>query len=183
MRAGDNGDYRLTKPVFLIGFMGSGKTSVADYLARERGLSAVDADDYLEACEGRSIASIFAEDGEGHFRDLETRYLRELAEGEPCLVSTGGGVVKRPENVAIMSERGFVVYLRTTAEESAARIPDSSSRPLFKNLETARVTLSEREPLYEAAADIRVETVGRPVEEIAQEVLSILEHAWVAMRR
>ena len=182
MRANDNGDCRLTKPVFLIGFMGSGKTTTADYLAREHGLSAIDADDYLEAREGRIIADIFAEDGEGHFRDLETRYLRELAEGEPRLVSTGGGVVKRPENVTIMRERGFVVYLRTTAEEAAARIPDSSSRPLFKNLETARTTLAERKPLYEAAADIQIETVGRPVEERAQEVLSALEHAGVAVR-
>ena len=172
--------YQLSKPVFFVGFMGSGKTTVSRFLGARYGFRAVDADEYLEQRSGRIIADIFAEDGEECFRDLETRCLEKLSSGEPGLVSCGGGVVKREQNVQLMRDHGFVVYLRTTAEEAAARIPDSSSRPLFRNLETARKTLAEREPLYEAAADASVDTVGRDVSDIAAEVLCILEDNGIA---
>ena len=164
----------LSKPVFFIGFMGAGKTSVARHLAQACGLEHVDADEYLEHQEGRAIASIFAQDGEGRFRDLESRYLRELAQGAPCLVGCGGGVVKRPANVRTMKDAGYVVYLAVDAEAAAQRIPDTGSRPLFGNLDTARATIAERVPLYEAAADASVDTTARTVAEVADEVRTIL---------
>ena len=167
--------YRLTKPVFFIGFMGAGKTSVCQQLAVTHGLASIDADEYLELREDRIIADIFAEDGDEAFRDIETDVLRDLAARSPRLIGCGGGVVsKRPENAKIMSDAGFVVYLKVTADEAARRIPNTDSRPMFKNLEVARTTIKEREPAYEAAADATVDTEGRSIIDVANEVALIL---------
>lgn len=168
------GGYELVKPVYFVGFMGAGKTSVSQYLAKTLGLASIDADEYLELLEDRVIADIFAEDGEDYFRDMETVYLRELSKRSPRFIGCGGGVVKRPENDRIMNEHGFVIYLVVTADEAAARIPNTDSRPLFKDLENARKSVAEREPLYEAAADATVDTTGRSVPEISAEVRDIL---------
>ena len=83
----------LARPVFFVGFMGAGKTSVSRRLARLCGIASIDMDSYIERREGRRIRDIFAEDGEGRFRDLETQVLREMTQGDPALVSCGGGVV------------------------------------------------------------------------------------------
>jgi shikimate kinase len=168
------GGYELEKPVYFIGFMGAGKTSVSQYLAKTLGLASIDADEYLELLEDRIIADIFAEDGEDYFRNMETIYLKELSKRSPRLIGCGGGVVKRPENIDIMKEHGYTVYLGVTAEEAAARIPNTDSRPLFKDLDNARRSVAEREPLYEAAADVYVNTTRREVPEIAAEVRDIL---------
>ncbi len=176
------GGYELSKPVYFIGFMGAGKTSVSQYLAKTLGLASIDADEYLELLEDRVIADIFAEDGEDSFRTLETRYLEELSRRSPRFIGCGGGVVKRPENGRLMQDTGCVVYLLVTADEAAARIPNTDSRPLFKNLEVARSTVAEREPLYESAADIIVDTTGRTVPEIAAEVHDILLERGVLLK-
>lgn len=168
------GGYQLEKPVYFIGFMGAGKTSVSQYLAKTCGLASIDADEYLELLEDRIIADIFAEDGEDAFRNMESRYLAELSQRSPRFIACGGGVVKRPQNAETMKNSGFVVYLGVTAESAAARIPNTDSRPLFKNLDVARATLTQREPLYKAAADVYVETTDRGVPEIAEEVQRIL---------
>lgn len=165
------GGYRLTKPVFFIGFMGAGKTSVSQQLAVQYGLASIDADEYLELREDRIIADIFAEDGEEAFRDIETDVLRDLAERSPRLIGCGGGVVtKRAENAGIMRDNGYVVYLQVTADEAARRIPNTDSRPMFKNLETARKTIAERIPQYEDAAHYSIDTEGREVTDIAREI-------------
>lgn len=169
------GRYVLQKPVFFIGFMGAGKTSVSQQIAVTCGVASIDADEYLELREDRIIANIFAEDGEEAFRDIETDVLRDLAGRSPRLIGCGGGVVtKRPENAEIMKDAGFVVYLKVSADGAAARIPNTDSRPMFKNLETARKTIVERAPQYEAAASASVETEGRTIREVADEVVSIL---------
>lgn len=172
--------YSLTKPVFFIGFMGAGKTSVSQQIAVTCGVASIDADEYLELREDRIIADIFAEDGEEAFRDIETDVLRDLAARSPRLIGCGGGVVtKRPENAEIMREAGYVVYLKVTADGAAARIPNTDSRPMFKNLETARKTIVEREPQYEAAANIAVQTEGRTIREVAEEVVEHLLEAGI----
>ena len=151
----------LTRPVFFVGFMGAGKTSVARRLARTCGVASVD---------------IFAEGGEEGFRAIETDVLRELgAKPDPLLISCGGGVVVTPANHDVFREAGFVVYLEVTADEAASRISDTSTRPLFQNLEAARARCEERLPLYEAVANVRVSTAGKSVPAIAREVQRILE--------
>ncbi len=175
--------YTLTKPVFFIGFMGAGKTSVSQQIAVTCGVASIDADEYLELREDRIIADIFAEDGEEAFRDIEADVLRDLARRSPRLIGCGGGVVtKRRENADIMRESGFVVYLQVTADGAAERIPNTESRPMFKNIETARKTIVERMPQYEAAADVSVDTEGRSIREVADEVVERLLEAGVLVK-
>lgn len=165
----------LARPVFFVGFMGAGKTSVSRRLARLCGIASIDMDSYIERREGRRIRDIFAEDGEGRFRDLETQVLREMTQGDPALVSCGGGVVLRPENRAILREGGFVVFLKVQADEAKSRISDPSTRPLLGDAEAARKTNAERLPLYEEVADATVDTSGKGVTALAYKVKSILE--------
>lgn len=165
----------LARPVFFVGFMGAGKTSVSRRLARLCGIASIDMDSYIERREGRRIRDIFAEEGEERFRDLETQVLREMTQGDPALVSCGGGVVLRPENRAILREGGFVVFLKVGADEAKSRISDPSTRPLLGDAEAARKTNAERLPLYEEVADATVDTSGRGVTALAYKVKSILE--------
>lgn len=175
--------YILTKPVFFIGFMGAGKTSVSQQLAVTYGLASIDADEYLELREDRIIADIFAEDGEEFFRDLESDVLLDLAKRSPRLIGCGGGVVtKRPQNAVIMRQHGYVVYLKVSAEAAAARIPNTESRPMFKNLDTARKTIVERMPQYEAAAHASVDTEGRTIRDVTEDVAKILLDEGVMVR-
>ena len=95
------------------------------------------------------------------------------------VIGCGGGVVKRKENVDVMRDAGYVVYLETTVDEAVQRIPNTDSRPLFNDLDSTRALLAERIPLYEAAADIKVDTVGLTTAEVAQVVKDALEEASV----
>lgn len=168
--------YELDRPVFLVGFMGAGKTSVARKLARMAGVASVDMDTYIERCEHKRVKEIFAEVGEEGFRAIETQTLYELGmKKDPMVVSCGGGVVLRPENRKALSELGLVVYLSVTAAEAASRISDVSSRPLFGDLQNAQRVIDERLPLYEEVADVTIDTVGRGSSSIAHEVFDILK--------
>ena len=143
----------LARPVFFVGFMGAGKTSVARRLARTCGVASVDMDTYLERREGKRVKEIFAQAGEDGFRAIETDVL----------------------NRAILRDAGFVVYLKVTADEAKSRISDTSTRPLFQDLDVARKTSEERLPLYAEVADLTIDTAGKNVATIAREVQSALE--------
>ncbi len=170
----------LARPVFFVGFMGAGKTSVSRYIARRWKLSAIDLDTYLERREGRVIRDIFAEDGEEAFRAIESDVLQEVGQSpNPSLVSCGGGVVERPQNRSVLGELGTVVYLRVSADEAAGRISNKSSRPLFNDLESARALCERRGPLYEEAADVVVDTAGKSVGQIGHEVVRALKRCGV----
>lgn len=175
--------YQLTRPVFFVGFMGAGKTSVSRKLARKFGLAAVDMDTYIERREGRKVKEIFAQEGEDAFRDIEQAVLVELSEMDPLLVSCGGGVIGRPENREILKRAGFVVHLRISADEARSRIGDLSTRPLFNDIEHARDLAESRMPLYDEVADVVVDTAGRGVSAIAYEVRDVLEREGVLCRQ
>lgn len=165
----------LEKPVFFIGFMGAGKTSVARKLARMCHIASVDMDTYLERKEGKKVKDLFAEQGEEAFRERETAVLRELSAGEPRLISCGGGVVCREENRRIIADSGFAIHLKVTADEAMSRISDFSTRPLFGDLEAARKMNEERLSLYNQVGDATIDTAGKSVARIAREAQAILE--------
>ena len=167
--------YELDRPVFFVGFMGAGKTTIARRLARMVRLSCVDLDAFIERREGMTCAEIFAASGEDGFRYIETDVLEHFAyETDPMIVSCGGGIIKRPRNREILKRAGFVIYLQVSADEAAVRIGDASSRPMFKNIEVARKTNEERKPLYLEVADAWVKTSKKSVWQITNEVEDIL---------
>ena len=161
-------------PVALVGYMGSGKTTVGRLLSGSLGLEFVDLDRTLVKRAGRSIAEIFAEDGEGHFRDLEHRVLLDALKGSPpCVLACGGGVVERPENRALLREI-TTVFLREETDVLYGRTRDPS-RPLrAASREEFERRYAERLPLYKEVADVEVEVRGRPPREVAEEVMRCL---------
>lgn len=166
----------LKRHVFLIGFMGAGKSSVARRFARTCGVSALDVDTYIERSQGKSVSEIFAEGGERLFREIEAATMEDLSnKPDPFVYSCGGGVVTTPQNIDVMRERGVVVHLSVDADEAAARISDKSSRPLFNDIDAARGLCGQRKPIYEQAAHFTIDTKGKNVSEIVRELIAYLK--------
>lgn len=141
--------------------MGTGKTSVGMRVARSLGFRFVDTDKLIVKSTGKPIPKLFAESGEDHFRELETETLRQCAEGEGQVISTGGGVVVREENRPILREAGYVVWLRASPETIYERVKRNRNRPLLQTadpLGTIRELLAVREALYESCADLVIKT-------------------------
>lgn len=158
--------------VWLIGMMGSGKTAVGRRLAERRNVAFVDTDEEVEAEAAQTIAELWDTEGEEAFRDIEERHVRRVA-GHEAVVATGGGAVLRPQNIAEMRASGPVVWLRAPIAELSRRIGPGRSRPLLSGLPTQErltVLLEERRSLYERAAHHIVETGGRSVSEVVDEV-------------
>jgi shikimate kinase len=160
----------LPDHVAIVGYMGSGKTTVGRLLARRTGRDFVDLDDEVSRAAGRTIPEIFAEGGEDHFRDLEhDALLSALDRPDPAVISCGGGAILRPENRAalrdtptvFLSEDTGVLYSRTRGSNRPLR---SVSREDF----TQRY--AERLPLYRGVADVEVRADGRPAAAVAEEV-------------
>lgn len=155
--------------------MGAGKSSVARKLARKCSISSVDMDKYIERNVGKSITEIFADVGESGFREIETSILRDLSSNDyPMVISCGGGVIVKPDNIDLMREAGYVIFLNVDVDEASHRIKNKSSRPLFQDLESARARLNERLPEYRRAAHREIDTSGKDVHAIANEVEAIL---------
>jgi shikimate kinase len=159
--------------VFLVGPMGSGKSAVGRLLAGRLGLEFIDSDHEIEARTGVDIPYIFEKEGEAGFRLREREVLDELTRLAGVLVATGGGAVLDPETRARLRSRGCVVYLRTSAEQQLARTRRSANRPLLQTpdpLGTLQRLLQERAPLYETSADLTVDTDGRKVKTVVDEI-------------
>jgi shikimate kinase len=169
-----------TELIALIGPRGSGKTTVARLLAECLGWQWADADDLLEKKAGRSVRAIFAEEGEAGFRERESAVLCELCGLKRHVVATGGGVVVRDENRALLKASARVVWLHADAETLCRRLDDDSGsaerRPALLGGGRAEVeeVLRIREPLYRACADWAVVTAARTPAEVAAEIAAIL---------
>ena len=162
------------KTLFFIGFMGAGKTSVSAALGRMLEWPVIEMDEQIARNEGMTIPEIFAQKGEGHFRRCETALLEGLAAGNACLVSCGGGVPMRQENVAAMRRCGTVVLLTARPEVILERVRDSDQRPLLqgrKNVADISALMAQRRSAYEAAADVTVDTSDLTIEEVCRAVL------------
>lgn len=164
----------MKKNIFLIGFMGAGKSTVARMLSEKYGMHLIEMDEQIEAEENRKISEIFAQSGEAYFRELETKLLLSLEVRDNCVVSCGGGVPMRTCNVEAMHKSGRIVYLCTKPETVLERIGNQHTRPLLEgNMNVAYISelMEKRLPAYLAAADVSVQTDGRSVEEICGEIL------------
>ena len=161
-------------PIFLIGFMASGKTSVGKLLAARLGWAFVDLDEMIVGAAGVTVPEIFAREGESAFRRRESEAVRAAAARPRTVIATGGGAACREENIAAMLAAGRVVALAVSAEEAVERAGATSGRPLLDGsadpVGAARALLAAREPFY-ARAHLRVETEGRPPDAIVDAVL------------
>ena len=169
---------KLVQNVFLIGPMGSGKTTIGKQLANLLKLDFYDCDHELEQQTGASVSLIFDLEGETGFRTRESRLLEQLTSQKGVLISTGGGVICKEYNRKMLRTHGLVVYLKTSIENQLRRLSQDKSRPLLQTedrvqrlLDLARV----RNPLYDSTADLVFNTSGQSVYSTAKELFSVIQ--------
>ncbi len=168
-----------SRPIALIGYRGTGKTTVAQLLARRLAWDWIDADVEVELRAGKSIAAIFADNGEPAFRDLEEQTTAELCRRERTVLALGGGVILRETNRLALGECQAIVWLRATAETlderinqdatTAARRPNLTNHGGRTEIETL---LAQREPFYRGCATLEVDTDSKEPAEIADEIFA-----------
>jgi shikimate kinase len=158
--------------------MGAGKTTVGKVLARDLGLTFVDADQELQRRTGVTISVIFDIEGESGFRAREAALLDELTQRTGVVLATGGGAVLREENRGCLKSRGLVVYLRANLDDLWARTRHDRNRPLLQNGNPKKKLaelLAERDPLYCETADLIVDTSRQSVQALARRIEKRLE--------
>ena len=157
---------KVNQNIFLIGPMGSGKTTIGKHLAKMLALDFYDCDHELELLTGASVSLIFDIEGEAGFRKRESRLLKQLSAKNGVLISTGGGVICSDENRRLLRSRGFVVYLETSIENQLKRLSQDKSRPLLQ-AEDRTQRLQDlariRNPFYEDTADLVFSTSSSSV--------------------
>lgn len=164
---------KLTGHIFLIGFMGTGKTTVSRELSRKLEISEIDTDKYIEKILKKSIPEIFEEKGEEYFRKCETKVLIRIQQLSPRVVSCGGGMVLNPNNVKKMKRMGTVVLLTAEPETIQERVGDGSDRPVLKgdtSVEHIKELMDKRRLAYERAADVVIKTDGLSPNDVAQRI-------------
>ncbi len=166
-----------SKTIFLVGFMGTGKTSVANQLHASYGMSHLDLDAYIEEKEHMTIADIFAYGSEEGFREKETKYLRQVVRQNFHVVSLGGGIVTKEENIEIIKSKGVIVLLTASLKTIMDRLENDKTRPLVaENLDLQYVSdlMKLREDTYNSVADIVIDTNNKDINQICQEILETL---------
>ncbi len=167
--------------VFLVGPMGSGKTTLGRRAAERLGLTFLDCDEEIEHRTGASVNLIFDIEGEEGFRKRETGMLRELAARDDVLIATGGGVVTRAENRQLLHQSGLVVWLQASVPQQLRRLELDRKRPLLQAPDRrARLEhlAKERDPLYAEVADLRFRSRRRGVARVADALAEQIESAW-----
>lgn len=167
---------KIKQHIFLIGFMGTGKSTVSRKLRGLLKAREVDMDQAIVRECGMSIPEMFEQFGEGYFREKETQMLRTLSAQAPSVISCGGGTVLRPENVEIMKNSGKIVLLTATPETVFRRVRHGKERPILNghmNVAYIAQLMEKRRAAYESACDVRVSTDGKAPEAIAEEILEL----------
>lgn len=164
--------------IFLVGPMGSGKTTIGRHLARIAGKNFYDSDREIESRTGVGIPVIFEIEGENGFRQRECKIIAELVQLNNIVLATGGGAVLAAENRWELSQRGIVVYLYAPPKQLYRRTSHDNNRPLLQTenpLERLKCLLKKRDPLYREVADVIIKTGKQPVKAVANEVLRQLK--------
>jgi shikimate kinase len=159
--------------IYLIGFMGAGKTTVGKKLANLLKLPVLDTDKEIEKREGRKISQIFADQGEAVFRELETAMLQELPTSN-AIITTGGGIILSNTNKEWMKEHGTIVFLYANPDEISKRLELDQTRPLLQKDKQHAIDQIYKQllPIYESICDLLVDTTEKDVSTIAKEISS-----------
>jgi shikimate kinase len=166
--------------IVLIGFMGVGKSTLANFLEKSKNMKVVDIDYLIEEREGLPIQEIFSTKGEPCFRELETNLLKKLVAQNisNTIISCGGGIVLDANNLLLMEDLGVVVQLIATPETIYQRIRECKNRPILSSdmsVEYIKRILDKRQKSYDKASTIKIETDGKTIEEVCGELLLALD--------
>jgi len=162
--------------IYLVGFMGTGKSSVGRLLAREKKLSFVDLDELIELKEQRRIVDIFAKDGEPYFRKIEKKILKQVATQKKFVVACGGGIVLDKDNIKLMKKTGTLICLSARSEEILKRVAQNTHRPILnvnKPKERIELLLKMRAPYY-MQADKTIDTSSLSIKQVVGKISKIL---------
>jgi shikimate kinase len=163
--------------VYLVGFMGTGKSAVGKAIAKKKHLRFIDLDNAIEKKEKRLINDIFAQEGEPYFRILEKNALKEAAKGRNLVVACGGGIVLAPENIRAMKKTGKIICLAALPEAIVERTRRSRHRPLLNVADPEKKIkelLKTRAPFY-SLADITIDTASLSVKEVADKIIQLID--------
>ena len=165
--------------VYLVGLMGSGKTSIGKILAKRMGMNFIDLDNEIIKDQQCSISEIFDRFGEEKFRHLENEKLLSTVEIDNCVISTGGGIIMDQDNIKIMVENGYIIHLDIDLETQLLRIKNKKNRPLLRDKDDERKILvkmrKERDHIYKKIAIGSVNTSNKKRNDIVNEVVNIIE--------
>ena len=165
------------KNIFIIGSMGSGKTSIGKMLAKNNNLSFLDTDhEIIRSC-GHSIPDIFKEFGEEHFRSLETEQLKKMNAIENHVISTGGGIILRDNNNKLMQNLGIIIFLDINIDSQVDRVKNRKNRPLLnnKNLKDNLLSLKKiRDPVYKKISNYIIDVSGKERDQVINEIQKII---------
>jgi shikimate kinase len=171
--------------LYLVGFMGTGKSTVGRMLARQVGFQFLDSDHEIERLQGRPVSRIFAEDGEAKFREMERAFIADGHPAHGCIVACGGGLVVPPGMLALLKSRGVVVCLHAPIEAILQRTMHTNHRPLLQVEDPEarlRQLYAQREAIYRSTGTM-VLTDSRPMKEIAAHVLRVYRLECAAPRK
>ena len=165
------------KNIVLVGLMGSGKSAIGRTIAKKLGRRFIDTDRYIERKSGKTIAEIFDEGTENKFRIFEKEVIKKISQYVGIVIATGGGAIKDPENFRYLKESGWIIALYASPATLYKRIEGKRIRPLLLNegdpLKKLEEIFNERKTMY-AQADFQVDTEGKEIEQIADEIISLL---------
>ncbi len=164
----------MQKNIILIGFMGTGKSTIGRNLSQTFGYPLIDTDQLIVEQQGRPIPQIFEDEGEQSFRDMETALLQSLHKHTGHIIATGGGIIGRPDNRHLLRELGYVVWLIARPSEILERTSRNSNRPLLNNDDpekTIRNLLEIRTPLYRDTAHLGIETDNLSFDEVTTGII------------
>jgi shikimate kinase len=167
----------MKKNIYLIGFMGAGKTTVGALLAEILGLPFEDTDHLIERGEGRTISEIFRVEGEPYFRLRESQVIRSTQNSVPKVIALGGGAILLEENRDFLNKNGHVVYLRTERETLATRLSQNQNQRPLLNFNSLETLFEIRQPLYETGVKsaFTLDTDRKIPSEVAQEISTFLK--------